>query len=449
MQAKFRPQAPTQPRPMRWSVAWFGALLTSALVVGVSIAASIPDWAGTQPQNISNSEPNRARQPDVASGPGGQMAIAWSDQRLAGSPRNIYAVFSTDYGRTWSSPPEAVADTADHSLLPDLVLADNRVFVAWVDSSPPTAVYEAEKTETGTWERRHIPVSVPLTDMRPRLAVGAGRLHAVFNAGEGNQPDVLYSWRPLATPEWVTATVVHTHTATGSWYPVLTVGPHEETLHLVWEERASADVRAILYMSGTLNGTTVDWSPPLTLSTGITLSVWPDIAADAGGNLHVVWGEQIGAEALEQRQQYVRYARYDATSGSWSTREDPIDPQPVRVNELRPTDIAPVLTLREQGDRVEICVAWHGFREGEQVEPAEEVLLSCSQDEGQSWSAPQNVSRSPGKDEISIAPAITFDAWGRLHTVWEEHIGTSVVHDYEVYHAHGLDQVFLPLVMRS
>ena len=131
------------------------------------------------------------------------------------------------------------------------------------------------------------------------------------------------------------------------------------------------------------------------------------------------------------------------------TTEEPIDPDPVKVNELRPTDIAPRLTLLERDDRVRVCVVWHGFRESGSAEPAEEVLLSCSQDEGRSWPPPQNVSRSPGQDEISIAPSIAFDAWGRLHSVWEEHVGDSVVHDYEVYYVHAFNKVFLPLVVRN
>ncbi len=449
-------------RPAHWRLAWLIALLAVGLVAGVSFAAcgeasassveppsrtacgepsrtaSDPDWDGIEPENISNSGPDKARQPVIAADPSGRLVIVWSDQRSEGTQRNIYAVLSDDNGHTWSATPEAVAETEDDSLLPDALVVGDRIFVAWVDGNPPTAVYEAERTETGNWEARHIPSPVPLSAMRPRLAAGGGRLHVVFNAGGGNQPDILYAARPLTATAWPTATVVYTHTGTGSWYPVLAAGPDEDTLHMVWEERAASDIRAIMYMSGTVNGADVNWTSPLTLSTGITLSVWPSIVADSSENLHVTWGKQIGTGGVEQREQYVHYARYDAASGCWSIGGEPIDLDSVKVNEFRPTDITPSLALLERDDQVTVCVVWHGFRAGEQVEPAEEVLLSCSRDGGLSWPSPQNVSRSPGENEISIAPSIAFDAQGRLHSAWEEHVGSSVVYNYEVYHTYAL-----------
>ncbi len=452
-------------RPVHWWLAWLGALLAMGLVAGVSVAAcgetlassvepfsqtaSDPDWDGTEPENISASEPDLARQPDIAAGSSGRMAIVWSDQRSAETQRNIYAVLSDDNGRTWPATPQAIAGTEDDSLLPDALVVGDRVFVTWVDGDPPIAIYEAERAETGTWEVHRMPSPVPLSATRPRLATGADKLHVVFNAGGGNQPDILYAARPLTAAAWPTATIVYTHTGTGSWYPTLAVGPGEDSLHMVWEERSALDARAIMYMSGTVDGADVGWTLPLTLSTGITLSVWPDIVADSSGNLHVVWGEQVGTGAVERREQYVRYARYDAATSSWSVKEEPIDLDPVKVNQLRPTDIAPRLALLERDGRVTVCVAWHGFRVGEQVEPAEEVLLSCSRDGGRYWPPPQNVSRSPGQDEISIAPFVAFDALGRLHTVWEERVGASVVYNYEIYHAYACSRVFLPLVMRG
>ncbi|MCK4315571.1 MAG: exo-alpha-sialidase [Anaerolineae bacterium] len=458
-----RPQAPprvlavapppgvnNRARAARWWLSWPVALLMTGLIAGVVFAATDPDWDGTEPKNVSASGPNLARQPAIASSPSGRMVVAWSDQRSEseGAQRNIYAVLSGDNGDTWATVPEAISETEAGSLLPDALVVGDQAFVAWVDDDPPTGVYEAARTETGTWETHYIPSSVQLSNTRPRLAANADRLHVVFNAGK-NIPDILYAARPLTAAVWPTATIIYTHTATlGSWYPVLAVDPDGETLHVVWEERASSSQRVIMYMRGTVSGADVDWASPIALSTGITLSLWPTIAADASGNLHVVWGEQVGTGAVQEREQYVRYRRYDAASASWS--EPPvfrrIDDSPVRVNQLRPTDISPSLALVERDNQATVCVSWHGFREDAF---AEEVLLSCSPDGGQSWEAPRNVSRSPGAEAISIVPSIAFDARGRLHSVWEEHVGGSIVYNYEVYYARAIVKVFLPLIVRS
>lgn len=440
-------------RPPHWRLVWLVALLAAGLMVGVSVAATDTDWDGTEPKNISESPLNRAWKPVIAAGPSGRMVVAWSDQRWEGGSQSIYTASSDDNGRTWSTPT-VVIDTVDRSALPGAVIFGDQVFVAWYDQASTypytTTTYEAEVTTRAV---RRIPQPPSSTSTRPSLAVGAGKLHVVFSGGTSNKPDIRYATRPLQATAWLTATVVHTHThtGTGSWNPALAVSSEGKTLHVVWEERASKSERAIMHMRGEVNGDGVDWTSPLTLSAGITLSLWPAIAADSGENLHVVWVEQLAEEEEEElyeKDQYIRYVRYEAASGSWSTAMR-VDPEPVRVHMSNPTDSAPSLTLLDADDHVTVCVAWHGFRKGEPVEPAEEVLLSCSQDGGQSWAAPQNVSRTPGAEALSIHPSITFDAMGQLHGVWQERVGESAFFDYQIYHTHALSRVFLPLVVRN
>jgi hypothetical protein len=437
-------------RSPHWRMAWLVALLAAGLMAGVSVAATDIDWEGTEPKDISESPLNRAWQPVIAAGPSGRMVVAWSDQRLEGGPRSIYTASSDDNGRTWSTPM-VVMDTADRSALPGALIVGDQIFVAWYDqvSTYPytTTTYEAE---VATHAVRRIPEPPSTTCTRPSLAAASGRLHIVFSGGVSNIPDIRYAMRPLTATAWLTATVVHTHThtGTGSWNPALATSSEGEMLHITWEERTSLSERAIMYMRGGVNGDSVDWTSPLTLSAGITLSVWPAITADSGENLHVVWVEQVGTGGLYEKDQYIRYARYEAASSSWSSAMR-VDPEPVRVNERNPTDSTPSLTLLDTDDQVTVCVAWHGFRTGEHIEPAEEVLLSCSRDGGQSWAAPVNMSRTSGAEAISILPSITFDALGRLHGVWQERVGASAISDYKIYHAHALGQVFLPLVARK
>jgi hypothetical protein len=434
------------------------------VVTGVAIAAtSDPDWNGTEGENISNSpQGDSVVQPEIAASPSGGMAVVWSDKRSG--QWNVYAVLSDDNGYEWSQP-EVITVTADKSEMPDtLIVRDNgqdRIFVAWrelaIDPELDIAICEAERTETGIWEVRHVPDTLPIAQAssRPYLVASAGRLHIAYNGGEENSPDILYATRFLTATTWPTATIVYTHTgARGSWYPALAVGADGGSLHMVWEEHVAEVPEknwVIMYMRGTVNEAGMHWSPAITLSTGITQSIWPDIAADSGGNLHVVWGE-VG-EGGYQNEQYVRYTRYDAASDSW-TLSARVDPDRVKVNVTNPTYTSPRVALLERDDEVTVCVAWHGFREGDPE--AEEVLLRCSRDGGDTWSSTENVSRSSDETHeyedsgwfVSIKPAVAFDAYDRLHFTWQERVGDSLVYDYEVYHAYALRELFLPLVMR-
>ena len=426
-----------------WHLAWFVALALVGTAAGVFAAADDPDWAGTEPGRISNSQPNRAWQSAIAAGPPQRIVVAWSDQESAGASRNVYVRRSDDNARTWSSP-EVISATVYQSALPDVCVSESQAFVAWVDQLTVggwnVAIYEAE---VGGADARQIPSPAPLDSTRPRLAVGSGRLHAVFSAGV----NVLHASRPLAVTSWPTATRIYTSvTALNVWFPVLATGPSGDALHIVWQEDDFVtDESAIMYVRGEMNDSTVQWQPARELA-AITTSefFYPTIAADSAGNLHVAWGEASGTGGLEQRDQYVRYTRYDVGSGEWISPAIRIDLDPVRVNQYNPTYTAPSLALFEKSGKTEVCVAWHGFRVGE---IGENVFLSCSLDQGQSWSVPENMSRSTEVEAMSLAPAIAFDAAGQLLGVWQEHnadMGDSVIYDYQVYHSRALYRTFVP-----
>jgi hypothetical protein len=440
---------------LRWPLAWLVVLALGGVTAGVVMAQTNPDWIdwhGTEPRSISeDDEALRAWQPAIAAGAPDRMMVAWSDRtQSAGAKRNIYLVLSGDSGRTWSAP--YVITTSLYSALPDAVAVGDRYFVAWVDQltegGQPSALHEAEITQTGDVVTvRSIPVPVDLQPTRPRLATSEGRLHVVFNAGDPSS--ILYAVRPLTATAWPTATVVTSTAALGSWFPSLAVDADGETLHLVWQDLDIGE-RTVKYMRWSAGGADVEILSP----EGVTQTQWihPSIAADSSGNLHVIWGEEVGTGTADKLDQYVRYARFDADGGSW-TESKRIYSEHVKVNADDPRDVSPSLAWKEEGDQLEMCVAWHGFREGSAV-LAEEVLLSCSEDGGETWSEPRNVSRSfgydPGETDVSIIPAITFDTMGRLHGVWQERTDLmGQTSYYEIYHAYAMHMVFLPLVMRG
>jgi len=422
---------------LRWPMCLLAPML-AALAAGVVFAStSYPDFIGTTPENVSHSAQDRAWQPDIAADSSGRIVVVWSDVRTDG--RDIY--FTDKDGGEWSTP-QAVSETAATSRSPDVLSVGDQNFVTWVE--PPTATYE---TEIGTGETRLISSPVALVDAPPRLAASTDRLHSVFSAGPANTPDIYHASRPLIG-SWTAAERVYTSTASrGSWWPALAADPDSGTLHAVWENNKSVSMKTIMYISGTVSGADVGWSPAITLSTGITESIYPDIAVDSAGNVHVVWGE-IGEQGYYE--QYVRYTRYDAASGSWIMPAVRIDPNPVRVNEESPTNVAPKLAV--WGDEeVEVCVVWYGFQSGDPS--AEEVLVRCSSNGGDDWSsaATENVSRSTSHSgwEVSMRPSVAFDASGKLHVVWQERAGDIITEDYEIYYSARIYQVFLPLVTRG
>ena len=435
-----------------WRLVWIVTLLIGGVTTGVVVVAqtTIPNWWGSQPTSIIKDLPAHSLQPVIASDPSsGLLMAAWSNPPSEGALRNIYTVHSTDNGVSWTDPTE-ISTTADNSLKPDLIITQDQIFVTWVEGSPPTTIYEAERTPSTSWEMHPVPSPQPLDDyVRPRLATGAGKLHIVFSGKEENITSILYAARPITASTWVTATAIYTNTTTDerSRFPVLAVAPDGQTLHLVWQEHVfSSNEDVIMYMQGQASGDSVVWGPVNILSSRTQDMIEPDAVIDFDGNVHVTWGE-VGAGAHEE--QYVRYTRY--VGGLWMTPTVRIDPDHVRVHDLSPYYVVPKMAVWGADDQMILCVAWHGYRTDAVLEgAAEEVLSSCSYDKGDSWSLPKNVSRSSEDNEtLSVSPSIAFDVTGQLQVVWQERAGAVLLQDYEIYHSYAIHLVFMPLLMRN
>ena len=427
-------------RRLAWGITLALGGLAAAGVIVVAQANSDPGWHGTRPISISGILPDLGSQPVIAAAPSGHMVVAWSNPPSEGAWRNIYTVHSTGSG--WSDPA-VISATVDHSFKPDAIIVEDRIFVTWAEGDPPTAIYEAERLSGGPWEMHDVPLGSysPGGFTWPRLAASADRLHVVFS----DDSDILYTTRPLTTDAWLTATAVYTHAVVGDQlkFPVMDISPDGQTLHLVWQEDIfSPDEDVIMYMRGQVNGDSVAWDPAYNLSSRGQEMIGPDVAVDSSGDVHVAWGEVVGGS----EEQYIRYTRY--ADGSWMTPTVRVDSNHVEVHKQSPYFVAPEIDLWEGNDQVTLCVAWHGFREGDF---AEEILLSCSQNGGDSWSSPWNVSRSSDDDwTLSVNPSIAFDVSGRLQVVWQERAGDDLGRDYAIYYAYSLDnQIFLPLVLRN
>lgn len=415
------------------------ALLLALLAAGaVAASTSDPDWNGTTPVAISHADSRKAWSPDLAIDGAGRLVVVWSEKRGGSGSRDIY--YTVDDGTGWSAPQVVSETTGVDSLSPDLLAVGERHFAAWYDNAGASGALYVVEIGVGL----DLAIASPsflVVDSQPALAASAERLHLVLCAGSSY--DLYGLSRPLTGTTWLAPTRVYTSTGSSSTWPAMAAGPDGQTLHLVWEDDVGA-LSAVRYMSGTVSGSSVNWSAPLTLSTAITMAIRPEVAVDALGNVHVVWGRS----ALSgDDNRYVYYRRY--TGAGWGP-EVLLDPAAVRINKQTPAVIEPKVASFEENGQVEVCVSWYGYRLGDYT--VEEILLRCSEDGGVTWPTPtENVSRSAtvANWEISISSMIAFDRTGRLHAVWMERVGSLIQEDYQVYYAREMSVVYMPLVARD
>ena len=406
-----------------------GSLLLATVGVVLLLGLLAPEAAAgtTPPVNLSGSG-SWARFAALARAADGTLCAAWSDNR--DGVWNIYSACSVNNGQSWGAPGR-VASTSLESIHPAVLFSGTVPLFFWADnnSSRVFTIYQ----KTGTAVEVAVPgILMPVSRFSVARAED-GSLHLVFAnwpSADERTGDIYYTRRP-ATGEWLSATVIFTYTFLGSMDPRIAVGP-EGTLHVVWRETLSLSEDEIRYMTGTVGaGGAVTWSPSVTASDVVPLAWGPDIAVAPNGNAHIVWTEKSG----ENR--YLAYARFSA-------RGERIPPRrlggPFSVNQNNPYHLAPAIAAT--GERV--CIAWNSVPGGAS---AEDVFLICSEDGGETWSPPENLSRTPA---MSLRPSIAIAPDGSVHVVWQEFSGTDYDTDYRVYYTRWLPHsVYLPLVMRN
>ncbi|MFO1326702.1 MAG: sialidase family protein [Rubrivivax sp.] len=104
---------------------------------------TVADWrsVGTTDPETGAAVRGGAGAPAVATGPSGELWVAWQDARFSGGRRDAIALSrSTDGGRSWSAPVAASRDASVAAFLPALaVRADGTLALLYVDLRSNTA----------------------------------------------------------------------------------------------------------------------------------------------------------------------------------------------------------------------------------------------------------------------------------------------------------------------
>ena len=380
----------------------------------------------TPPVNLSGSG-SRARFPALARADDGTLCAAWSDNR--DGVWNIYSACSVNNGQSWGAPGR-VASTSLDSIHPAILFSDTVPLIFWTDATP-TLVYTIYQ-KAGVLPEVVAP-GILLPIPQPSVVrVTEGSLYTVFadRRAPGQPGDIFYT-RRLTGGGWLSATAIFTYTLGGGRDPRIATSPGG-TLHIVWREALQSGDSAIRYMTGTVGaGGAVTWSPAVTASDVVPLAWGPDIAVAPDGSVHIVWTEKLGEDRYLA---YTRFSAGGARTPPWRLGG------PFPVNQNNPYHLAPAIGAA--GDR--ICIAWNSVPEEEN---AEDIFLICSQDGGETWSPPENLSRT---EKMSLRPSIAVAPDGSVHVVWQELFGTDYDADYRVYYTRWLPHsVYLPLVMRN
>ncbi len=229
---------------------------------------------------------------------GGDIHVVWEDYRTGD-----YEIFYRRFSNGWGSPINLTGDTAQSRSAVIAVTSSGRRFLVWQDDR--TSIYEiyGKIYENGSWGATEKLSNASLYAGFPTIAHYNETIYVVWEEMENNGYELYFSTHTggnWSIPQRIT------NSDGLSLYPSLCIAP-SGTPHLVFADDRNGSFD-IFYKS--YNGS--NWSPDSLLTQwNPGEALYPQIAADPYGNLHLAWsGNSEG--------NYEIYYRRRLSGGQWS-----------------------------------------------------------------------------------------------------------------------------------
>ncbi len=320
----------------------------------------------------------------------------------------------------WSITEVVSTESTDYSGSSSLAV-DNagNIHIAWQDTTDYAGsgiiddiFYKRWDASSSSWTITEVVSTESINDsIRPSLAVdSAGDVHIVWYdytnyAGSGTDSDIFYKQWNASSSSWTTAEIVSSESTGYSYNPSL-ITDSVRNLHIAWQDQtdyagAGTD-NDIFYKSW--NASLSLWTLTEIVSSGnVGYSVYPSIAIDSSGNIHIVWWDGSGASFD------IFYKQWNASSSSWTTTE-------VVSTESTGHSYHPSLAVDSSGN---VHIAWYDETDYAGAGIDTDIFYKHWDASSSSWTITEVVSTE--STALSERPSLAVDSAGDVHIVWYDY----------------------------
>jgi len=330
--------------------------------------------------------------PRIAVDSSGGINVVWNDN----SPGNLEIMFarSIDGGLTFSAPVNVSHDASTSSSPQVAVDSTGNIFVVWENDSGVLGILFSRSVDGGVTFSAPAMISTNTTgSVSPQMAVGPnGNVYLGWEDDFSSGSDISFS-RSLDHGQTFSPPASLPHgvgNSTGVQLNVDAAG----NVNAAWSNDSPGN--SDIFFSRSTNGG-LNFSAPLNISKTPGFSSNALLAADAAGNISVIWTDNVPpATAMD-----IFYARSSNGGTSFSS--------PINISNNSGFSADPSLAVDSAGN---INVAWDDTTPGK-----DDIFFSRSTDSGATFATPQNLSNNSGSSTI---PQMVADKNGSLNVVWQD-----------------------------
>lgn len=408
-------------------------------LLAVGAACALQGTTPVKSASVTGEPPEAAKEapsgpaygaPQLALGEEGQVYLLWHAMERGKGVHGLLA-HSVDLGATWSEPPISIKPVQDTTAggLRIATGPNGNIYIAWREWDPKTTTFRLQfvrsRDRGAHWVEA--PRVVSGSDNMGSPTLLADHDGGVFIASiAGTNPKSNRGLDIISSHDFG-ATFPSTPSRLTTAFPTTEYGilhhrfvsDGTDRLYAIWEEaKTPADYR--IYLSRSLDRGKTWGAQPILVSTpeeSQRLAYSPRISAGPKGQVYVVWEqddefpppdpEQPGA-SFRRANRFIYANRALDEGRTWL-------PQPIRLNpseaEQRPVySMMPQVSADQYGN---VYTVWI-----EQREDAERLLFTRSIDSGMTWSTPRALN---GLSKNALAqPEIRSDDKGHVWVIWQE-----------------------------